>query len=60
MREHSNLAIFARANLKKHERLKRAKMLLITRGGRITCGKTKSAMAEREGGRVKAEVKGAV
>lgn len=31
MREHSNLAIFARANLKKHERLTRAKMLLITR-----------------------------
>lgn len=31
MRGHSNLAIFARANLKKHERLTRAKMLLITR-----------------------------
>ena len=30
MRGHSNLAIFARANLKKHERLTRAKMLLIT------------------------------
>lgn len=41
MRGHSNLAIFARANLKKHERLTRAKMLLITRG-RITCRKTKT------------------
>lgn len=46
MREHSNLAIFARANLKKHERLTRAKMLLITRG-RITCRKTKTVLAAR-------------